>query len=383
MRTARGGYCRYGSEGSAGDSSSSKMEEKGGNNPVSVRDDEDGDPAVSPEHVVADNLRSSPELPNADFPSKTPEPDAASNPTVRADPARVDTPSNSPEPESATSEMTGGAPTDTGLAGNSTQAGKPEGSSCFAASECISSLACVLGQCAPPKKELDLCDGTEECAAGLTCVAPLYTLDGPTVFTCVRLVAAGAACNSADPARLAWPPASPQCGRGLVCSEDKCVRAPRLGDPCGAGGKPGLCEHGTACVLDAGAPTGVCKTVIPPFSGCDRPLTICGPGTICNNFPGKRASRECVIPKRAGEFCTSRYPCSTEKGLKCVRMVESLENDFVLGFAKRGDCLFVLPEGGACVGVANSSCGVGLGCVGGECVKKDGPPFVEILPDGV
>lgn len=131
------------------------------------------------------------------------------------------------------------------------------------------------------------------------------------------------------------------CGRGLACRAGKCERAPRVGDPCGVAG---ACEWGSACVgADGVQTTGVGMTLM-------GPMMTCVDGTKCNNFPGRRGSRECVSPKRAGESCTRRYPCSTQGSLKCVRSVESLENDSVPAYAKTGECMVVLLEGGACEG---------------------------------
>lgn len=359
MRTAYGGYCQVGAKADT---------DKTGVNAKAGRGDNFRKPEKAASRNKPNKSRNVREKPNG-----SQKPESADTPR-RPDKVVHDSrekPDNMTKPDGKTSDKVdkiSSAPVNVG--------GADKGADCTGIGECASGLGCVLGACAPAKQERERCDDDGECAAGLTCYVPLYANHSLAISGCVRVLDAGAACNCSKPGNTGLTPASPLCGRGLVCSADSCKPALRLGEKCGASSKPGLCEQGTRCVVEDGKETGLCHTVMPLFSRCDLPLLTCEVGNVCSNSTGKRGDRECVkanpadkVPEKTGK---AYNPVGSDEVVydKPIRgaKTDSQPNDKTNKAANSGSG-DKSPKGGKERGASCSEgeCASGLGCVFGTC----------------
>lgn len=171
---------------------------------------------------------------------------------------------------------------------------------------------------------------------------------------CTKLPTAGAAC--VDLGTKADGEPQKECGRGLTCAKDVCVKPGETG---------AACDDSKPCALGLACFNGKCVAAGKPGSKCDpegkvEPACDFAQGAFCN--PATKVCQS-VVAAKAGESCgivgTDFKLCSA--GGKCVTPAGAMS----------GTCVAPAVDGAACNTKDGPDCLAPAKCVGGVCKLPD------------
>lgn len=135
-----------------------------------------------------------------------------------------------------------------------------------------------------------------ECENGMRCANP----SGDTVeWVCTVPGGEGASCSGDD-----------ECSWGLVCINDRCVRAKGLGEQCS--GRECDLRSDLMCLSVAGSSGAACGRVSYPAPGeaCDEAAAIvCGSSADCKGTSGSAKAGVCSAAREDGAACDSSSDC--------------------------------------------------------------------------
>ncbi len=174
------------------------------------------------------------------------------------------------------------------------------------------------------------CAWHSQCASGFCARA-----SDESCATCEPKPKAGDSCATVD-----------DCGRGLLCVLDKCVKLGKKGEACDVGGSSGAaspCEPGLGCKVVGTATTGTCDAPIATGSECDHDEQCdTGNGFFCKDGPTSTDPSTCaLLPIRSvGETCVETStlgPAECKGGTSCYEASTT-----------GGKCITHAAEGAAC-----------------------------------
>lgn len=221
----------------------------------------------------------------------------------------------------------------------------------------ISKVSCEQLSVSPPAACVPDPGGLEDgaaCADDAQCKSTWCAKgDADVCGKCTKLPGAGDACPVVGTDGEGKP--DKDCGRGLTCAKDVCVKPSVTGEPCSET-KPcalGLACFGGKCVA-AGKPGAKCD----PAGNTDPPCDFfqgayCNPSTkVCQLLGESKAGEACGVVGSDFKICVAGAKCITKGGAS-------------------GTCIAPAADGAPCDATDGPPCLAPAQCVGGVCKLSD------------